>query len=101
MSKPDSQGRGAYDPKAIPPEIAELRAHMAEWQRKQRSSWQYRTTAPDWELHGNDSVDYEKLKNWMADMVDWGKRVRRDILRLEAAAGLSEGDPGDPPPSPL
>lgn len=42
----------------------------------------------------------DELKQWIKDMVEWGKRVRNDILRLENVTGLSQGDPGDPPPPP-
>ena len=37
---------------------------------------------------------------WNESMVEWGKAVRDDIIRLEGAAGISSGDPGDPPPPP-
>jgi hypothetical protein len=43
------------------------------------------------------------VSEWMCEMFWWGQAVRRDILRLEAAAKLSKGDPGSPPlpPPPL
>ena len=37
---------------------------------------------------------------WMKEMEAWGKRVRADIIRVEAALRLPPGDPGDPPPPP-
>ncbi len=40
------------------------------------------------------------MQDWMDDMIGWGQDVRDDIIRLEAAAGLPTGDPGDPPPRP-
>lgn len=42
----------------------------------------------------------DRLEAWALDMEDWGRQVRIDIVRLEAAHGLPEGDPGDPPPKP-
>lgn len=41
-----------------------------------------------------------RLLEWMDAMVQWGKNVRDDIIRLESNAGLAPGDPGDPPPTP-
>jgi hypothetical protein len=46
-----------------------------------------------------DEAQAELLK-WMQEMVDWGKRVRIDIVRLEGAAGIGPGDPDDPPDEP-
>ena len=91
-----------YDPKAIPTDIAELRQYLAEWEHKQTSTWEYRTKEPGWVLcDRNGNLNCQNLRNWVLDVVEWGQRVRHDILRLEAAAGLAEGDPGDPPPNPL
>ena len=42
----------------------------------------------------------DKQKDWNKMMVEWAKCVRDDIIRLEGAAGISSGDPGDPPPPP-
>ncbi|MBI3983062.1 MAG: hypothetical protein HY337_09130 [Gemmatimonadetes bacterium] len=38
------------------------------------------------------------LNAWVRDMIAWAQDVRDDVIRLEAAAGLPAGDPGDPPP---
>jgi hypothetical protein len=48
-----------------------------------------------YDLPNNPSID-----DWAALMVEWAKDVRDDIIRLEAAAGIPCGDPGDPPPWP-
>ena len=40
------------------------------------------------------------LRDWMAQMVEWGENVRLDIIRLEGAAHLAHGDPGQPPEDP-
>jgi hypothetical protein len=40
------------------------------------------------------------LIEWMEKMVDWGKGVRTDIIRLEGSVGWSGGDPDDPPTPP-
>ena len=40
------------------------------------------------------------LIEWTEKMVDWGKGVRADIIRLEGNAGFSFGDPFDPPTPP-
>lgn len=40
------------------------------------------------------------LSKWMRDMKAWGEDVRDDIVRLETAARVAPGDPGDPPPAP-
>lgn len=58
------------------------------------------TKLKDWRLLEDDHLDTDMLKLWMQEMVRWGQRVRDDILRFEAAAGLAKGDPGDPPPEP-
>lgn len=42
----------------------------------------------------------EELIDWLESIVEWGKNVRDDIVRLEGAMGIGAGDPGDPPPSP-
>lgn len=44
--------------------------------------------------------DIRRLLRWMNSMVEWGKNVRDDIIRLESATGIGPGDPGDPPPTP-
>ena len=57
---------------------------------------------------GNNIVYDEKISkemikaivDWGRDMDRWGQTVRDDIVRLEAAAGVPPGDPGDPPPPP-
>lgn len=51
---------------------------------------------------GNDPVHKlaAYLSEWMRDMKAWGEDVRDDILRLETAAHVAPGDPGDPPPAP-
>jgi hypothetical protein len=41
-----------------------------------------------------------KLALWMEAMYNWGKHVRKDIIRLEEATGIGPGDPGDPPSPP-
>lgn len=41
-----------------------------------------------------------KQEKWNRLMVEWGRKVRIDIVRLEGAAGIAKGDPGDPPPWP-
>jgi hypothetical protein len=51
------------------------------------------------------------LAEWSQKMVEWGNRVRRDILVLEHHLAqlkapakpddLFYGDPGDPPPTPI
>ena len=41
-----------------------------------------------------------QLVMWMNEMYAWGQAVRRDIIRLEGAAGLPPGDPEDPPKPP-
>jgi len=51
-----------------------------------------------YELTGD--ADDENFDKWVRLMVEWGKDVRDDIIRLEAAAGIPRGDPGDPPPWP-
>jgi hypothetical protein len=53
-----------------------------------------------WKLPGDDTVNAKDLRLWIRAMHEWGQRVRQDILRLEAAACLSVGDPGDPPRPP-
>jgi hypothetical protein len=45
-------------------------------------------------------AEIKKLAEWMQAMYDWGRHVRRDILRLEGATNIGPGDPGDPPPPP-
>ncbi len=45
-----------------------------------------------------DPTDPKQLAAWIRDMALWGQDVRDDIIRLEGAAGISSGDPGDPPP---
>jgi hypothetical protein len=42
----------------------------------------------------------KRLLEWMDSMVEWGKNVRDDIIRLESSLGVAAGDPGDPPPTP-
>ncbi len=55
---------------------------------------------------GGEDKDLTDLRLWVRDMVDWGKRVRRDILDLEKNVDALKGtmtpagDPGDPPPEP-
>lgn len=49
---------------------------------------------------GFNPRDPEHVAAWIHDMVCWGQAVRDDIIRLEAAAGIGQGDPGDPPPEP-
>ena len=44
--------------------------------------------------------EVEHLLHWMNSMVEWGKNVRDDIIRLESSLGVAAGDPGDPPPTP-
>jgi hypothetical protein len=39
----------------------------------------------------------QTLTEWMFEMYGWAHRVRKDILRLEAAGKLAAGDPGSPP----
>lgn len=50
------------------------------------------------------SDDLKAIVKWLymhaRDHNKWGKRVRGDIIRLEEAAGISQGDPGDPPGGP-
>ena len=45
-------------------------------------------------------LNVDALRLWMHEMVEWGQRVRVDILRLEQCCCLSAGDPGDPPREP-
>jgi len=40
------------------------------------------------------------LKAWLQQMTEWARIARIDIVRLEGAAHLPKGDPGDPPPPP-
>lgn len=47
-----------------------------------------------------EKEDVKRLLNWMDSMVEWGKNVRDDIIRLESSTGIAAGDPGDPPPTP-
>ena len=42
----------------------------------------------------------DKLEKYFEDILTWGRLVRDDIKKLEARAGLPEGDPGDPPAGP-
>jgi hypothetical protein len=42
----------------------------------------------------------DSLIEWTEKMIEWGKEVRTDIIRLEGQAGFSAGDPGDPPEPP-
>lgn len=44
--------------------------------------------------------ELKRLLEWMDSMVEWGKNVRDDIIRLESRLGGAPGDPGDPPPTP-
>lgn len=53
-----------------------------------------------WSLEGRQTVNIPGLKRWFQDLWDWGCLVREDIVRLEQAAYLAQGDPGDPPPPP-
>lgn len=56
---------------------------------------------PGWVLcDKNGKVNCADLKQWIQDMVDWGERVRADILKLEAHTKHPPGDPGSPPPPP-
>jgi hypothetical protein len=48
----------------------------------------------------NSNGFVEWLYLWTADMAEWGKRVRKDILRIEEKLGIEKGDPGDPPGGP-
>ncbi len=48
-------------------------------------------TAPD---------ELDRVNQWMQAMVEWGKNVRDDIIRLESSTKIGLGDPGDPPPAP-
>ena len=49
------------------------------------------------QIHDEDVLT---LLRWMDALVQWGKNVRDDIIRLESSANLVPGDPGDPPPTP-
>jgi hypothetical protein len=40
------------------------------------------------------------LKIYTDDLAAWGQDVRDDIIRLEAACRIPQGDPGDPPGGP-
>jgi hypothetical protein len=51
-------------------------------------------------LQKGGNMKDEALRAWAKEMVEWGKRVRNDILRLENVTGLTEGDPGEPPGPP-
>lgn len=53
-----------------------------------------------WKLAGDKTVNRTDLRTWLKEMSKWGSRVRADIRRLEKAARLAAGDPGDPPPPP-
>lgn len=59
---------------------------------------------PGWKTEAPPSqmgpAEIKKLAEWMQAMYDWGRHVRRDILRLEGATNIGPGDPGDPPPPP-
>ncbi len=57
-------------------------------------------TEGDLKAQTNSKEMVAAIVEWGADMVLWGQTVRDDIIRLEAAAGLPPGDPGDPPPPP-
>lgn len=48
----------------------------------------------------NWEANRKQLVEWMDYMVEWGKNVRDDIIRLESGLGVGAGDPGDPPPTP-
>lgn len=52
----------------------------------------------DADVAGNTAVDL--LGEYMKALEEWGRDVRIDIIRLETAAGLPPGDPGDPPEGP-
>lgn len=56
--------------------------------------------AKHWKIDGKNTVNKKGLAKWIRDMVKWGKRVRKDIRRLENAGRMAAGDPGDPPPPP-
>jgi hypothetical protein len=51
-------------------------------------------------LDENNKEELKRLLGWMDSMVEWGKNVRDDIIRLESNLGAAAGDPGDPPPTP-
>lgn len=50
--------------------------------------------------HSLGEQEVKRLLGWMDSMVEWGKNVRDDIIRLESSTGIAAGDPGDPPPTP-
>jgi hypothetical protein len=47
-----------------------------------------------------EGAHVKRMMEWMDSMVQWGKNVRDDIIRLESSTGIGLGDPGDPPPPP-
>lgn len=49
---------------------------------------------------GANNQGMDEAQRWMHKLVKWGERVQRDIIRLEEAAGLPKGDPGQPPEEP-
>lgn len=60
-------------------------------------NWKPPKQVPD-AIEGEEEIG--NLLKWMDAVVEWGKNVRDDIIRLESSAGLAAGDPGDPPPTP-
>jgi len=53
-----------------------------------------------WKLEENGKLNVAGLKRWLTEMSEWAQIARIDIVRLEGAAHLAPGDPGDPPPPP-
>jgi hypothetical protein len=85
----------------IPAELSKVRKAAKDMKREVVHSRSKPKVYPQIRnLCPHEKVDCDKLVQWFSDMEDWGKRVRHDILRLEAACLLEGGDPGDPPPPP-
>ncbi len=51
-------------------------------------------------VDADNNKGMKEAQRWMHDLVKWCEQVRRDIVRLEGAADLSKGDPGQPPEEP-
>ena len=72
---------------------------MAEWKSDQNLPPKFE----ELDLEGA-SENLKAVVKWLymhaQDHHTWGKMVRADIVRLEQAAGMPKGDPGDPPGGP-
>ncbi len=77
-----------------------------EWKADDK---EYLKNVPDHDsiVQGDDQITKAQfdallkwLYQWTRDLHSWGEDVRDDIIRLESAAGIGKGDPGDPPAGP-